>query len=76
MWLTTKADVLNQPTMERPVDELKEEGILNNEILAEHDESYRRVYFHKQEEDVSLCMKLYMLMLGVFTLYVYRSMFV
>jgi hypothetical protein len=75
MWLTTKVDVPNQPTMERPVDDWKEEDIQNNVTLHEHDESFQRAYFHKQE-DISLCMKLYIVCLGVFTVFVYRAMFV
>lgn len=75
MWLTTKADVLNQPTMEKPVDDWTEEDTQNNVIQPEQDESFQRVYFHKQEEDIPLCMKLYLVCLALFTVFVYRSIF-
>jgi len=76
MWLTTKAGVLNQRIMERPVDESMEDTPSNVTINV-HDESWPEVYFRNQKfEETPLSMKVYMACLVVISLFVVRAMFV
>lgn len=75
MWLTTRVGALKQRIMEKPVAESTED-IPSNVIINVLDGSWQEVYFRKQgSEKTSLCMKVYMGVLVVISLFVIHSMF-
>lgn len=72
---TTRADALNQPTMERRAADWMAGASRNPAIIDELDGSLLEVYLRKQTaEEATLCMRVYLVGVSVLTVLVMWSM--
>ena len=72
---TTRADVQNQPTMERRAADWITGASRNPAIIDELDGSLLEVYLRKQTaEEATLCMRVYLVGVSVLTVLVMWSM--
>ena len=72
---TTRADALNQPTMERRAADWMAGASRNPGIIDELDGSLLEVYLRKQTaEEATLCMRVYLVCVSVLTVLVMWSM--
>jgi hypothetical protein len=75
MLLTTRVGAQNPRITEEPADDLTMEIIPNEGIMYALDASRLEDYSRKQgREQTTLCMKVYLVGLGVLTVFVMRSM--
>ena len=74
MWLTTRAGVLKQPTMERHAVDSMVAGLPKTVTISVLDGSQVEVYSRKHGgEETPVVMKVYMLCMFVLTWFVMRS---